>query len=493
MRGLFTIVFLLGCGSGGPGPEDPEPEPDLGTADPSATRAGPVARPGAPAGVANEGPYAPGDRVDLGSVDTVFFGPGFTQVGITVAMPGDMDGDGLAELVVANSAFEIGGATVLHAVHLMYGSTDFGSTVSLANADVTLTTPPLSGAGGDQPWLSPAGDVNGDGLADLLVGVAGYGGTPGHVYLLYGARARSSGRLTLADVAVDLADGRPRFGLRAAGLGDTDGDGLSDFAITTEAGVHLYYGVRTGIASGATAHAVLTDVGDGLVGGFIGPAGNVDRDQYDDFFVQSSDGEAYLVRGSNVRLAGTVALRTIGAHLEGIDAVGAHGVWDLDGDELDDFVVCTRNTIAAHVFPGELSGYREPFTLADASAQLESEEATSWTLVAPAGDTNGDAALDFLIAQPTARDQRGVVYLVLGDGSRPSGTIDLSRDAVAFLGREQPQEFPEGVVHDLAGSSLAGGHDIDGDGLDDFAIGAIGDALGDVTGGRVYLVLGRAR
>jgi len=231
MRQVTLWAFLLGaagCG-GGDGL-------DLGVADPSATRPGPVDRPGAPRrapGTPADAPYAAGDRVDLGGADVVLVGPDFTQAGVTVAMPGDMDGDGFAEIAVSNSGWRHESGGVRHAVNLVYGSADLEAERILDRAETTLITPLFEFFGGDQPWLAPAGDVDGDGLADLLVGLAGSHGDVGRAYLVYGDAVRRTGEQRLEDVAVELTDGVAggRFGARLTGVGDMNADGRGDFAI----------------------------------------------------------------------------------------------------------------------------------------------------------------------------------------------------------------------------------------------------------------------
>lgn len=83
------------------------------------------------------------------------------------------------------------------------------------------------------------------------------------------------------------------------------------------------------------------------------------------------------------------------------------------------------------------------------------------------------------------------MHLVLGEGVRFTGPVDLSARAITFLGRAAGVSGDDPPVADKAGASLGAGHDVNGDGLDDFIVGAPGDHLGDVTGGRAYLVFGR--
>jgi hypothetical protein len=150
--------------------------------------------------------------------------------------------------------------------------------------------------------------------------------------------------------------------------------------------------------------------------------------------------------------------------------------------------------VAAHVFFGDRTRFRDSVTDADAVAQLTTDEPHLTTTITGAGDVNGDGFVDFLIGIPTAGEQRGTVHLVLGDGTRRTGPLDLDTESVTFLGRELTHDppFDHLVVHDRSGSTIGAGHDVNGDGLDDFIVGAPGDALGDSTGGRAYVVFGIA-
>ena len=129
--------------------------------------------------------------------------------GLGVSAAGDVDGDGSGDLVLGDGAH--GKSYLLQGPELdrLPGAVD--ARVLDERADVWK----FAGAGGDA--LFPAGDVDGDGLADLLIGDTGSGDGPGIAYVLLGA-----------DLSVlDEADGTTD---RSVGLhnvaGDTDGDGV---------------------------------------------------------------------------------------------------------------------------------------------------------------------------------------------------------------------------------------------------------------------------
>ncbi len=492
------LVLLLCAACSG---RTPETDIDFGVPDLSVTRPGPIARTGSPVGsggISPDAPYAPGDRVDLGSVDVVLEGPEFTHAGVTVAMPGDMDGDGFAEMVVSNSLLVDEGSRVRHAVHFLYGKTNLDPTQLLDDADATLLTPWADGGGGDQPQIASAGDIDDDGLADLLVGLPSFGEF-GEVYIVYGSNIRLAGEVLLVDIAVQLTDGVEggRFGARVAGLGDVNGDGPHDIGIVAlgndaagdATALHVFYGTSERIGGRTPADAVLRARDGGPAASWLAPAGNINADDYDDFLVQGAGGRsAYLVMGSKDRLFGELVLDDIGSRLDGTATTGA-GVGDLDTDGLSDFVVGTYSSIVGRLFHGDSTRYPAGFTAEDASAELRGAGPTGWMTLAAAGDTNGDGAPDFAIGLPNAGDQRGAVLLMLGDGTRLAGTVDLSARAVTFLGRGTAGDSRS--VPDNAGASIGAGHDVNGDGLDDLIVGAPSSTIGDRAGGRAYVIFGR--
>ncbi|WP_320822012.1 carboxypeptidase regulatory-like domain-containing protein, partial [Reinekea sp.] len=143
--------------------------------------------------------------------------------GQSVASAGDVNGDGFADLLILDPNV---GET-----HLIYGSADLSASFDLGDADVTFTGQP-KGKDGLYTSLASAGDVNGDGFADLLIGAPGAASSAGETYLIYGS-AGLSGTMALVDADVTFTgkaaiDGSGRS---VASAGDVNGDGFADLLI----------------------------------------------------------------------------------------------------------------------------------------------------------------------------------------------------------------------------------------------------------------------
>jgi hypothetical protein len=142
--------------------------------------------------------------------------------GGSVASAGDVNGDGYADIIVGAQESNAG-STAAGRAYMYYGGVNINKT-----ADVVLT--------GTEEWerfgcsVAAAGDVNGDGFADVIVGGYGptYGGlNTGGAYVYFGgARMDNIVDVTMAGAAVD-----DNFGDPVAAAGDINGDGYADLVI----------------------------------------------------------------------------------------------------------------------------------------------------------------------------------------------------------------------------------------------------------------------
>ena len=365
------------------------------------------------------------------------------HAGYALAAPGDIDGDGYADVVMgAYNQSDV--ATAAGAAYLVLGP--HSGDMDLGAADGRWR----GEAADDQAGYSvgAGGDVDGDGVPDILVGAvteSTAGADAGAAYLLLGP---STGALYLwsADAKLTGEQAGDQAGHAVAFVGDLDGDGLDDLAVGApyEHGDGAYVGAiyiftdePVGTLSLSQADAKRTGVTSGdQAGHVIHGGGDVDDDGYDDLIVGAPEqdmggsgaGAAYLLSGP---VTGEASLSTSTAVFlgEGVDDGAGSGVaivGDLNSDGFDDLVVGAQiedsggsDAGAAYMILGPATGTVD---LSAVDGKLVGESAGDWlgTAVAPAGDMDGDGVSDLLVGASYAdtdggaNADAGAVYLILG-------------------------------------------------------------------------------
>jgi hypothetical protein len=374
-------------------------------------------------------------------------------------------------------------------------------TLDLSRADAKL----LGERPGDLAWLTAgAGDVDGDGNDDLLVGSTENGF--GAAYLVRGPVSGTID-LSLADAKLvgEPFDDEHYAGCSVSGAGDADGDGNDDVLVGMcgkgdPYGIaYLVHGPVTGTFDLGLADAKLMLEPDYLFVTKVASAGDVDGDGFDDLLVgdPSDDeadayaGAAYLVRGP---VSGTVDLPSGSTKL--IDAEddawyqtlgqSVSGAGDIDGDGNDDVLIGVpgddeggsgAGAVWVLLGPAPLNGTHDLAHVADAKLIGSTADSvdTVGVKVAGAGDVDLDGRDDVLVgAGGPAWLVPGVAYLVL---SPLEGTMDLSRADIRFSGEH---------LDDGAGLGSAG--DVDGDGRSDLLLGAPYNDEGGKDAGAAYLI-----
>lgn len=399
--------------------------------------------------------------------------------GATLALAtGDTNGDGSMDILVGFPAARAGGSAA-GASYLVLGP--LTGTKSVGSADASV-----DGTAGQ--WLGhslAAGDIDGDGLDDLLVGAPEWGTTDeyGAAYLFLGP---VSGDLGKADADASApTDSTENAGWALGISGDMDGDGTKEFALGSppnhlSGGVYVYSGAARGALGVGDATAVITgDSADGM-SDWIGPAGDQDGDGLDDLLVAQSYGSSRQLLLYHGPLTGSLTDADADAAFSGDPYFGSPAaVGDVNGDGYVDTVAAfsgdssvAYNAGSAFLWYGPL-GSDVDTTAADASVHGNLNRGRLGFSLAT-GDVDGDGNDELLVGEPELiTPGPGSAYLFAGP---LHGTIDLADAWVHFSGDGE----------DSAGFATAL-DDADGDGLDDVIIAAPWDDAGVTRGGTVWI------
>lgn len=407
------------------------------------------------------------------------------ETGRTLVGPGDMDGDGLGDVVVGAR----GAAAGAGLVGLWSGP--LSGTVGLDMAPVSLT-----GAPGDQAGRSLAapGDLDGDGLADLLVGGVGVEGD-GRVWVVHGPLTGTAALAERADARLlPLAPGRGA-GLALAAAGDATGDGVPDLLIglpradgaAPNAGAALLIpGPFDGDIDPDAGHRLGGEAADDFAGSALAGPGDMDGDGITDVLVGAwghdtvgtFGGRAYVLLGpvdDDTDLSDADAI-VDGAATWDVLAFAVGGAGDTDGDGHADIVVGAHGHDAGGLSSGAAWVFTAPLSatsLDDATASVRGDAvdtAAGWS-VGGAGDTDGDGMADVLVGAPG----EATAALLLGP---VSGARTLEDADARFIATAN------------AGGTVSSAGDVDGDGLDDILVGASAAAGTVERAGRAWLLLG---
>jgi hypothetical protein len=337
--------------------------------------------------------------------------------------------------------------------------------------------------------LANAGDVNGDGFADLIVGVnlADNGEVDeGRAFLYLGGPA---GYTSVPSWIAESNQADSWFGNAVAGAGDVNGDGFADVLVGavrfipdqfSQGRTYLYLGSAAGLA---TDPAWTTDGdqprGGGEYGISLASAGDVNGDGFDDVIIGAAQGNLRVYHGSAQGLSQTPAW-TVNIESPSF-VVSVDSAGDTNGDGYDDIIIGDvgysngqDHEGRAFVYLGSAGGLA---TSPAWSVEGDQDLLSFGQSVAGAGDVNGDGYDDLVVGTPFfggLLTEIGKAWLYLGSASGPS-----SVPAWTAGGDISGARF---------GFNVAAAGDVDGDGRADVAIAAIGHP-GSVHG-RAYLFKG---
>ena len=414
--------------------------------------------------------------------------------GRSVSGAGDVNGDGLDDLIIgaplANPNQSYSGAS-----YVVFGKSD-GSVVELsviADADANNNDGfVINGVTADDEngfSVSGAGDINGDGLDDLIIGANQAdpnGNYSGASYVVFG---KSDGAIVeLSDIDNPgnnngfVLNGVSRYdysGISVSGAGDVNGDGLDDILIGAS------YASQNGYRSG-TSYVV------------FGKASG-DSVELDDIADDDTE-EGFALYGGFLPMGATVGENSGGS---------VSGAGDVNGDGLDDIIIGAfradpngmTDSGTSYVVFGKTDGVAVQLSnIADATnnagfvlngvngAEGFERGDYSGTSVSGAGDINGDGFDDLIVgasgAGPNGNDS-GASYLVFGKSD--GNAVELSFIEAFGISGFVINGMEAG---DLSGFSVSGAGDVNGDGFDDLLVGAFGADPNSDASGVSYVIFG---
>ena len=402
-----------------------------------------------------------------------------TRSGWSVSNLGDLNGDGFDDVIVGAPGSQT------PASYVVFGQANWSPALDLATLDGTngFTLAGTSSVGNGLS-VSGAGDVNGDGFDDLIIGAyrgdaAGNAKYAGESYVVFG-KATWSASLDLATLdgangfALVGVDFRDWSGKLVSGAGDVNGDGFDDLII----------GAYRGDAAGNAKYAA---------------------------------GESYVVFGKATwsasldlaTLDGTNGFTLFGVDESDFSGRSASGVGDVNGDGFDDLIVGALRADSANNPEDEAGESYVVFGKSTWTATVDLatlDGANGFTLfgtdyldrsgssVSRSGDVNGDGFDDLILSAPggdaagNPSQDVGESYIVFGRSTGPEmlelATLDGTNGFTLF-----------GVdAGDNSGVSVSGAGDLNGDGLDDLLVSTLAAAAAGnakPSAGETYVVFGQ--
>ena len=353
--------------------------------------------------------------------------------GDDVGMAGDVNGDGFSDVFVAAHNYD-NGQTDEGVVFVYHGSKNGLGLIPNWSAESDKADAIFGISAGT------AGDVNGDGYSDIVVGAYRYNGGVdeyyGRVYVYHGS---ASGLNTVADWSASGQCSYCNFGASVGNAGDVNGDGFSDIIIAENGydngtslnvgKVYIYYGSSGGLSQNPNWEYE-GDTEQAYLGSKVESAGDVNGDGYSDIIIGNArynnwQGRMFVFHGSSTGLSNTPDWTAYGEEEGAYFSHDVDSAGDIDGDGFSDVIVgAPHQTIGgvanrgrAYAFYGSSNGLNQsPGWTKDGSGLRFAEK------VGTAGDVNNDGYSDIILNHVGPVE----AYLFLGSSTGLSDSADWS-------------------------------------------------------------------
>ena len=404
------------------------------------------------------------------------------RFGFTLASAGDVNGDGFDDLIIGAPDASPNGL-YSGATYVVFGKAGgFSANLDVSTLNGTNGFQITGEAVGDKSGFSvnSAGDVNGDGFDDLIIGAASAdpnGSSSGATYVVFGKASGFSSNLDLA--ALDGTNGfqingeaaGDFSGISASSAGDINGDGFDDMIIgafradpngSASGASYVVFGHAGGFSAtlelstldGTNGFQISGEAAYAQSGFSVASAGDVNGDGFDDLIIgawpgmHASPGTSYVVFGQAGGFSANLDLgaldSTNGFKITGSGAYDFSGnnvasAGDVNGDGFDDVVIGAPGTDTSYVVFGQAGGFSATVDLATLDGTNgfriigEGLSDYSGSCISAAGDVNGDGFDDLIVGSPYATTtvaSAGATYVVFG-GATGDGPLILTGSVAA--------------------------------------------------------------
>lgn len=382
--------------------------------------------------------------------------------------------------------------------------------------------------------VSKAGDTNGDGINDMLIGALGANGQKGQAYVVFGSNKKNwTERVYLANlngtdgfIINGIHDDRHMY-FYLCNAGDINGDSIDDFLIGVSLSEKNYviFGSKQpwprtlDLTNFSNINGFIINIlvqgkeNDNYIDSSISGVGDVNGDNIDDIligngFANNSTGQSYVIFGSKeewpkifnvTNLNGTNGFTIEGINQSDFSGQCVSGIGDVNGDQIKDLFVFAPEANSSqgqgyvvfgskNIWPANmrLSSLNGTNGFRITGKFFASDSYTGPLSASPAGDVNGDGIQDILIGAPAANNYVGICYVIFGTKGNWPSIFDLNKldgnNGFAINGKNDGPGW--------VGISVIGIGDVNNDGIDDVLIGGVNDSRFHPKG-ESYVIFGR--